>query len=231
MVAKDTVGSKLEDRQYEQATYAGTELRFEIAPIADRVRKRLDELGLTLPSTDTGDAVEYARLKRFSKSSAGSRRPNGPPLRWKSSIRCLTTWVPHVSVQGHAGRLAGQTRVLRRDRAVVPGSPRCRRSPNRGDCGPATQFAFGQEGATDDSSNSVQERFVGALNDPGKGDEAVSQLEDESSFERWYRSLSNREPQEVVNGIGSGRNLQASRPSPNVLLSVVVGSMLRILAR
>lgn len=56
LVAKENVGSKLKDRQYEQATYAGTELGLDIAPIADRVRRRLDELGLTVPSTDTGDA-------------------------------------------------------------------------------------------------------------------------------------------------------------------------------
>ena len=42
LVAGDTVGSKLKERQYEQATYAGTELGLDIAPIAERVRKRLD---------------------------------------------------------------------------------------------------------------------------------------------------------------------------------------------
>jgi hypothetical protein len=44
LVAKNTVGSKLKDRQYEQATYAGTELGLEIASIADHVRKRLKAL-------------------------------------------------------------------------------------------------------------------------------------------------------------------------------------------
>lgn len=44
LVAGDTVGSKLKERQYEQATYAGTELGLDIAPIAERVRSRLDEL-------------------------------------------------------------------------------------------------------------------------------------------------------------------------------------------
>lgn len=42
LVAGDTVGSKLKERQYEQATYAGTELGLDIAPIAEHVRKRLD---------------------------------------------------------------------------------------------------------------------------------------------------------------------------------------------
>lgn len=51
LVAKDTVGSKLKDRQYEQATYAGTELGLNIAPIADRVRKRLEAL---ITQTDVG---------------------------------------------------------------------------------------------------------------------------------------------------------------------------------
>jgi hypothetical protein len=45
LVAGDTVGSKLKERQYEQATYAGTELGLDIAPIAEHVRKRLDGLG------------------------------------------------------------------------------------------------------------------------------------------------------------------------------------------
>lgn len=44
LVAGDTVGSKLKDRQYEQATYAGTELGLDIAPIAEHVRSRLDGL-------------------------------------------------------------------------------------------------------------------------------------------------------------------------------------------
>lgn len=43
LVAIDTVGSKLKERQYEQATYAGTELGLNIAPIAEHVRKRLDD--------------------------------------------------------------------------------------------------------------------------------------------------------------------------------------------
>ena len=44
LVAGDTVGSKLKERQYEQATYAGTELGLDIAPIAEYVRDRLDRL-------------------------------------------------------------------------------------------------------------------------------------------------------------------------------------------
>ena len=43
-VAGDTVGSKLKQRQYEQATYAGTELGLDIAPIAAHVRQRLSVL-------------------------------------------------------------------------------------------------------------------------------------------------------------------------------------------
>lgn len=42
LVAGDDVGQRLKDRQYEQATYAGTELGLDIAPIAPRVRERLD---------------------------------------------------------------------------------------------------------------------------------------------------------------------------------------------
>lgn len=44
LVAKDTVGDKLKERQYEQATYAGTELGLDIAPITDYVRVRLAKL-------------------------------------------------------------------------------------------------------------------------------------------------------------------------------------------
>ncbi|WP_370615176.1 hypothetical protein [Mumia sp. Pv 4-285] len=47
LVAGDTVGTKLKERQYEQATYAGTQLGLDIAPIADHVRKRLDGLDAT----------------------------------------------------------------------------------------------------------------------------------------------------------------------------------------
>jgi hypothetical protein len=46
LVAGDTVGGKLKERQYEQATYAGTELGLDIAPIAERVRQRLGGLAL-----------------------------------------------------------------------------------------------------------------------------------------------------------------------------------------
>jgi hypothetical protein len=55
LVAKDTVGSKLKNRQYEQATYAGTELGIEIASIADHVRKRLTGLEVSAISGVTGD--------------------------------------------------------------------------------------------------------------------------------------------------------------------------------
>ncbi|MCV7290768.1 hypothetical protein H7J87_36130 [Mycolicibacterium wolinskyi] len=44
LVAGDTVGSKLKERQYEQATYAGTELGLRIASIADGVRVRLQAM-------------------------------------------------------------------------------------------------------------------------------------------------------------------------------------------
>lgn len=52
-VAGDTVGYKLKERQYEQATYAGTELGLDIAPIAEHVRKRLDGLrsGMAAPGS------------------------------------------------------------------------------------------------------------------------------------------------------------------------------------
>ncbi|MFD8493325.1 hypothetical protein [Amycolatopsis sp. NPDC059657] len=44
MVAGDDTGQRLKDRQYEQATYASTELGLDIAPIAPRVLERLDAL-------------------------------------------------------------------------------------------------------------------------------------------------------------------------------------------
>lgn len=45
-VAGNDLGSRLKDRQYLQATYANTELGLNIASIADRVRARLDTLGV-----------------------------------------------------------------------------------------------------------------------------------------------------------------------------------------
>jgi hypothetical protein len=42
-VAGDQKGSQLKARQYRQAAYAGTELGTTIAPIADRVRQRLQQ--------------------------------------------------------------------------------------------------------------------------------------------------------------------------------------------
>lgn len=56
LVAGDTVGSKLKKRQYEQATYAGTELGLNIAPIAENVRKRLDGHTTTTASGSGGRA-------------------------------------------------------------------------------------------------------------------------------------------------------------------------------
>lgn len=46
-VARDEPGSKLKQRQYRQAEYANTELGSRIAPVYDRVRRRLDELGVS----------------------------------------------------------------------------------------------------------------------------------------------------------------------------------------
>lgn len=57
LVAGDDMGSHLKDRQYKQATYAKTEQGSNIASIADRVRERLNELGV--PSA--GDGVEGRR--------------------------------------------------------------------------------------------------------------------------------------------------------------------------
>ncbi len=54
LVAGDDGGQALKDRQYRQATYAGTELGVDIAPIAPRVRERLDGLSTAV----TGSAAE-----------------------------------------------------------------------------------------------------------------------------------------------------------------------------
>jgi hypothetical protein len=43
LVARDHPGGQLKARQYEQASYAGTELGTYIGPIAARVRSRLNE--------------------------------------------------------------------------------------------------------------------------------------------------------------------------------------------
>lgn len=45
-VARDEPGSRLKERQYKQAEYAGTELGSRIAPITERVRRRLADLDL-----------------------------------------------------------------------------------------------------------------------------------------------------------------------------------------
>lgn len=42
LVAGDDAGARLKARQYERATYAGTDLGLDIAPIAPRVRERLE---------------------------------------------------------------------------------------------------------------------------------------------------------------------------------------------
>ncbi|WP_147457442.1 hypothetical protein [Micromonospora sp. CV4] len=50
LVAGDDVGQRLKDRQYQQATYAGTELGLDIAPIAPRVQQRLAALRASAPA-------------------------------------------------------------------------------------------------------------------------------------------------------------------------------------
>jgi hypothetical protein len=55
LVAGDDGGQALKDRQYLQATYAGTELGVDIAPIAPRVRERLDALSAAAPASAAGD--------------------------------------------------------------------------------------------------------------------------------------------------------------------------------
>ncbi|KWV32856.1 hypothetical protein AWV63_10015 [Micromonospora rifamycinica] len=50
LVAGDDVGQRLKDRQYQQATYAGTELGLDIAPIAPRVQHRLAVLRASAPT-------------------------------------------------------------------------------------------------------------------------------------------------------------------------------------
>ena len=52
--AGETLGSKLKERQYEQATYAGTELGLDIAPIAERVRARLESVAHPTAETTGG---------------------------------------------------------------------------------------------------------------------------------------------------------------------------------
>ncbi|MFC0439628.1 hypothetical protein [Kutzneria buriramensis] len=60
LVAGDDGGQALKDRQYQQATYAGTELGVDIAPIAPRVRERLDALNAAI-SVSTVDGGEGNR--------------------------------------------------------------------------------------------------------------------------------------------------------------------------
>ncbi|WP_344452883.1 hypothetical protein [Actinocorallia aurantiaca] len=54
LVAADDGGQALKDRQYRQAAYAGTELGVDIAPIASRVRERLDALSAAAPESAAG---------------------------------------------------------------------------------------------------------------------------------------------------------------------------------
>jgi hypothetical protein len=60
LVAGDDGGQALKDRQYQQATYAGTELGLDIAPIAPRVRDRLDALS-TAPAVSAADDIDDER--------------------------------------------------------------------------------------------------------------------------------------------------------------------------
>lgn len=55
LVAGDELGGQLKKRQYEQATYANTELGLCIAPIADRVRDRLAQLAPPITAGARGD--------------------------------------------------------------------------------------------------------------------------------------------------------------------------------
>jgi hypothetical protein len=55
LVAGDDIGQYLKDRQYEQATYAGTELGLDIAPIGPRARERLHAMQAAAPAA--ADAV------------------------------------------------------------------------------------------------------------------------------------------------------------------------------
>lgn len=62
LVAGDSVGSHLKERQYLQAEYAGTVLGVHIGPIAAQVRERLDAIDVATAvatgvsgSTETGD--------------------------------------------------------------------------------------------------------------------------------------------------------------------------------
>lgn len=57
LVAGDDAGQRLKNRQYQQATYAGTELGLDIAPIAPRVRERLDALQ-AITAAPAGAATE-----------------------------------------------------------------------------------------------------------------------------------------------------------------------------
>jgi hypothetical protein len=58
VVAGDDAGQRLKDRQYEQATYAGTDLGLDIAPIAPRVRDRLDFIQKVAPAAAATGAVD-----------------------------------------------------------------------------------------------------------------------------------------------------------------------------
>lgn len=55
LVAGNDGGQALKDRQYRQATYAGTDLGVAIAPIAPRVRERLDALSAAALVSAAGD--------------------------------------------------------------------------------------------------------------------------------------------------------------------------------
>lgn len=58
LVAGDDGGQALKDRQYLQATYAGTELGVNIAPIALRVRERLNAMSAATQAATAADGDE-----------------------------------------------------------------------------------------------------------------------------------------------------------------------------
>lgn len=62
LVAGTDVGKRLKERQYEQATYAGTELGLTIAPIASRVRERLHGLQATTTNLESKSGTGQSGL-------------------------------------------------------------------------------------------------------------------------------------------------------------------------
>ncbi len=98
-LAGDDGGQALKDRQYQQAMYAGTKLGVATAPIAPRVRERLDALSATgigcwrrrsrrgprecsarriRPSTSVTGTAITRRCRRIHVWSFGSSRSSRP---------------------------------------------------------------------------------------------------------------------------------------------------------